>query len=92
MVRKWWDEGNLDRGRWRQLHDLINEFLSDEKENWGRTLLAEARTILDDPKLNGLRVIDGLGAVRTQEFTVTVADVIRGVRLFSTAVTLTLKP
>ena len=53
VVRNWWDEGKLDRGRWRQLHDLINEFLSDEKENWGRTLLVEARTILNDPELDG---------------------------------------
>ena len=52
VVQKWWEWGELDRGRWRQIHVLLNELLSDGKENWARTLLVEARALLADPNLD----------------------------------------
>jgi len=52
VVRRSWAPGEIDRGRWRELHDLINELLADQKETWSRKLLSEVRAVLDDPGLD----------------------------------------
>ncbi|UCC83863.1 MAG: TAXI family TRAP transporter solute-binding subunit [Gemmatimonadota bacterium] len=50
--KKWWNPGELDKGRWRYLYDLVNDRIGEAKDSLMRLLAAEIRALADDPDLD----------------------------------------
>ena len=43
--RRWWRPGDLDKSRWRYLHDLVDDRMKEAKEDLTRSLVAEIHAI-----------------------------------------------
>jgi TRAP transporter TAXI family solute receptor len=52
VQRQWWQSGELDKGRWRYLHDLTNERIKEAKENLTAGLAEELRKLASDRRLD----------------------------------------
>jgi hypothetical protein len=50
--RRWWRWGELDKPRWRYLHDLIGDQLRQARANLTRALVAEVRSLAPFPELD----------------------------------------
>ena len=48
VKRRWWQGGELNKRRWRDLHDLIGVRVTDAKETLTRALLAEVRSVEEE--------------------------------------------
>jgi hypothetical protein len=49
--RRWWRWGELDKNRWRYLHDLIHDRTGEAKENLTRAFVTEIRALKNDAEL-----------------------------------------
>ena len=45
MRWRWWRLGELDKNRWRYLHDLINDRIKGARENLTRAIAEEIRAV-----------------------------------------------
>jgi hypothetical protein len=50
--KRWWNSGELDKGRWRYLYDLVNDRVGEAKDNLMRELAAKVRVLADDSELD----------------------------------------
>ncbi|UCC72868.1 MAG: TAXI family TRAP transporter solute-binding subunit [Gemmatimonadota bacterium] len=50
--RRWWQPGELDKGRWRYMYDLVNDRVAEAKDNLTRALAAEVRALAADAELD----------------------------------------
>ena len=49
MRQTWWRWGELDKGRWRYLHDLIEDRIRESQENVARAIVANIRDLVRHP-------------------------------------------
>ena len=52
VQRRWWRTGELDKGRWRYLHDLINDRIKEAKENLTAALAEDLRKLASETGLD----------------------------------------
>ncbi|UCC74373.1 MAG: hypothetical protein JSV86_07395, partial [Gemmatimonadota bacterium] len=50
--RRWWQPGELDKGRWRYMYDLVNDRVAEAKDNLTRALAAEVHALAADSELD----------------------------------------
>jgi TRAP transporter TAXI family solute receptor len=52
VQRRWWRGGELDKGRWRYLHDLTNDRIKEAKENLTAALAEDLRKLATETGLD----------------------------------------
>ena len=52
VQRRWWRAGELDKGRWRYLHDLTNDRIKEAKENLTAALAEDLRKLASETGLD----------------------------------------
>ncbi len=57
---RWWRLGELDKDRWRYLHDLINHRIKGARENLTRAIAEELRAVEQETSLDDAAQLDGL--------------------------------
>ncbi len=57
---RWWHFGELDKSRWRYLHDLINHRIKGARENLTRAIAEELRAVEQETGLDDAVRLDGL--------------------------------
>ena len=64
--RRWWQLGELDKPRWRYLHDLIVERIKLSKENLTRAIAAECRAAAEGADEGGQRRRDRFRSIEAR--------------------------
>ncbi len=61
---RWWHVGELDKSRWRYLHDLINYRIKGARENLTRAIAEELRTVEQETGLGDAARLDMLRSLQ----------------------------
>ena len=61
---RWWRLGELDKSRWRYLHDLINNRIEGARENLARAIAEEFRKVEQEVDLGDAARLDILRSLQ----------------------------
>ncbi len=61
---RWWRLGELDKSRWRYLHDLINHRIDGARDNLTRAIAEELRAVEQETVLGDAARLDSLGSLQ----------------------------